>query len=137
MLLLALQAGAERPDGPPPQGGDQQGDRPQGDRGPGGPGGGGYHLLPRFAEERLELTPEQRDQLNELEKEVKAKLGQILTPEQMKILQEARPPRRDGGRQGGPHGAGGPNGGGPDGGGPRRGGEGHDQDEAQPPSPAK
>lgn len=107
--------GAPPQDGPPPQEGGQQGqadhqpgDRPPSDR----PGGGGFHLIPRFVQEKLELSQEQQDQIDQLEKETKAKLEKILTPEQMQILQTARPPRPNNGGQGGGQNRGGPNGGG-------------------------
>jgi Spy/CpxP family protein refolding chaperone len=80
--------------------------------GPGGPGGGpgrgpgGFHLLPRFAVEKLNLTDDQTKQIAELEKETKAKLAKILTPDQMKTLETARP-QRGGPGQGGPGGQGG------------------------------
>jgi Spy/CpxP family protein refolding chaperone len=77
--------------------------------GQGGRHGGpppGFHLLPRFAVDRLNLTEDQQSKIAELEKETKAKLAQILTPEQMKTLEELRPPRPMGG-QGGPGDAGG------------------------------
>jgi hypothetical protein len=51
------------------------------------------HLIPPFAAEKMNLTDDQRKQLDDLAKEVKAKLEKILTPEQMEILREARPPR--------------------------------------------
>jgi hypothetical protein len=96
--------------------------------GPGGPGGGGRggfggppqpgQILPSFVQERLNLTAEQKKQLEELQKEVDGKLGQILTEAQQKQLKEMQ--------QGG--GRGGPGGRGP-GGGPRGGGGG------PPPSP--
>jgi len=99
--------------------------------GPGGPGGpgGGAHLIPRFAEEKLNLSEDQRREIADLEREMKDKLAKILTPDQMKTLEEARPPQRGqggpgGGGQGGPGGGGqsGPGGGGP--GGPGAGGPG-------------
>ena len=68
-----------------------------GSRGHGGPGGG-FHLLPPFVVERMKLTDDQKKQVAELEKETKAKLDKILTPEQQKTLETARPPRP---RQGG------------------------------------
>jgi len=127
-LALVSQARADdKPDGPPPK---QDGSGPGGPGGQGGPGGpsggrppGGVHIIPRFAEEKLNLTDDQKKQVADLEKEVKEKLAKILTPEQMKILAEARPPRGGpgggqggpGGGQGGPGGRGGP--GGPGGGG--------------------
>ena len=51
------------------------------------------HLIPPFAAEKMNLTDDQRKQLDDLAKEVQGKLEKILTPEQMKILQDARPPR--------------------------------------------
>src|SRR6266498_1243311 len=66
---------------------------------PGGPGGppggpGGFpqpgQVLPGFLQERLNLTAEQKKQLDELQKEVDAKLAKILTTEQKKTLQETR-----------------------------------------------
>jgi Spy/CpxP family protein refolding chaperone len=106
-LSLAMKnAGAQPPDGPQPQDGGQQGqnDRPQGDRPP-----GGFHLIPRFAEEKLELSDDQKEQIKQLEAEVKTKLEAILTPEQMKTLETACPPRpnNNGGGQGGQGGQGG------------------------------
>jgi hypothetical protein len=81
--------------------------------GPEGPGGpeGGFHLIPRFAVEKMDLTADQLQQIAELEKETKAKLDKILTPEQQKTLEEARPPLPGG--QGGRPGGGGPGSGGP------------------------
>ena len=107
-----------------------------GDGGPGGPprhghgrrggpdGLGGFHLLPPFVVEKLDLTKEQQKKLAKLEKETKARLYKILTPDQRKTLEEARPPRSEqggpaGGRRGPGAGEGGP--GGPGGG---RGGSG-------------
>jgi Spy/CpxP family protein refolding chaperone len=100
---------------PPSQNNDQNGpaDGPP-PRGPGGPGG--FHLLPRFVMEKLDLTDDQKDQVRALEKDTKAKLEKILTPAQMKVLQETRPPRRPG--PGGPDGQGAGPGPGGDGGGP-------------------
>ena len=40
------------------------------------------HLIPPFAAEKMKLTDDQRKQLDELAKEVKARLDKILTPEQ-------------------------------------------------------
>jgi len=107
--LVAMSNAADRPDGPPPPPREDGG-------GPGGPGGdrprragppGGVHVIPRFAEDKLNLTDVQRKQIADLEKEMKDKLAQILTPEQLKTLEQARPPRgpgRDG--PGGPQGPG-------------------------------
>jgi Spy/CpxP family protein refolding chaperone len=112
-------------DSPPQDGGGPGGGQDGGGGGPGDPGNGppppgrgGYHLIPRFAQERLNLTDDQQQQINQLEKDTKAKLAKILTPDQMKILETARPPRPPRGgpddQQGGP--GGGPGGGGQGGG---------------------
>jgi len=71
------------PDGPP-EGGPPGPDAP-------GNASGEFHLLPRF--EMEQLTPARRQQIAELEKKTKARLDKILTPEQQKVLMEARPPR--------------------------------------------
>ena len=115
MALASAARADDKPDGPPPK---QDGAGAGGAGGQGGPGGGGrppggIHLIPRFAEEKLNLTDDQKKQVADLEKEVKEKLAKILTPDQMKTLAEARPPRGPGGGQGGPGGGqGGPGGGG-------------------------
>lgn len=89
---------------PPPQGHDGGG--APGAGGPGGRGGhdggpgGGFHVLPPFVIEKLNLTDDQKKQIADLEKEVKAKLDTILTDEQKKTLSEARPQRRPGGDAG-------------------------------------
>jgi Spy/CpxP family protein refolding chaperone len=78
--------------------------------GEGGQGGGpkhkpgGIHLLPPRAEEKLNLTADQKKQLADLEAEVKAKIEKILTPEQMEQLKQMRPPRPPVGPGGGPKG---------------------------------
>jgi len=104
-IILALALGvsawsvtAQEQGGQPPSG-----ERPPGrEGGPGGPGGrGGFHLLPPRAQEQLNLTADQQKQLAALEAEVKAKLEKILTPEQLKQLQQMRPPPRPGGMGGG------------------------------------
>jgi hypothetical protein len=51
--------------------------------------------------EKLNLTDDQVQQIAELERETKAKLDKILTPEQRKILSQTRPPRPG---EGGPNG---------------------------------
>jgi hypothetical protein len=104
-----------------PQGGFAGGPAGQAGRGPGGPGGGmgpqpGYHLIARYAVERLNFTPEQQQQISALEKETKAALDKILTPEQRKILNASRPPELQGG-MGRPNQSGGPPGPGPGAGG--------------------
>ncbi len=119
MVIAALAVPAPAQDGP---GGGGPGGPPRRD-GPGGRGGpaGGFHLIPPFAIERMKLTDDQKKQLAELEKETKAKLYKILTPEQRKTLETARPPRpRQGGGRRGP-------GGGPGEGGPGDGGPGGDE----------
>jgi outer membrane protein assembly factor BamB len=67
---------------------------------PGGKGGrvpGGFggplqpgQLIPSFLQDRLQLTDEQKKQLEALQKEVDARLGQILTAEQQKQLKGKR-----------------------------------------------
>jgi hypothetical protein len=107
---------------------------PQGDDGPGGPGGrgpggpggpggrgpGGFgppqpgQIMPSFLQEMLKLTPDQKKQFDELQKEVDSKLAKILTDDQKKQLKEMRDrfPGGPGGR-GGPGGPGRPGPGGP------------------------
>src|SRR5262249_10750025 len=86
VLLIASVAFAQPPGGPGPGG--------QPPFGPGGfvvapqPG----QILPPFLQERLNLTPAQKKQLEELQKETDAKLAKLLTPEQQKMLQEMRNP---------------------------------------------
>lgn len=89
--------------------------------GPGGPGGGpgGFmgppprpgEILPMMVQNRLRLTPDQKKEIDALQKEVDSKLEKILNDEQKKTLEEMRrrgpggpggPPR--GGRPGGPGG---------------------------------
>ena len=84
---------------------EEKGPPPPPDQGQGGPGGhppGGFHLLPPFAMDKLNLTEDQQKQIADLEKETKEKLDKILTPEQIKMLSEMRPPRPpgEGGRGG-------------------------------------
>ncbi len=94
-------------------------------RGFGGPGGmmGGPprpgEVLPPMLQQRLRLSPEQKAQLAELQKEVDARLAKILDDEQRAQLEQMRnrgPGRPPGGR-GGPGGPppGGPGGPPPDG----------------------
>jgi hypothetical protein len=56
---------------------------------PGGPPRPG-EVLPPFVRDRLNLTDAQKKQLEELQKEVEARLAQILTEEQKKQLKEVR-----------------------------------------------
>jgi hypothetical protein len=134
--------GDRRPGGPPdrrgPGGPDDRGpgdrgpgDRGPGDRGPGGPGGrgpGGFgrfggppqpgQILPGFLQERLNLTADQKKQLEALQKDIDAKLAKILTDEQKDQLKEMRERFGRfgrGGRGPGGFGPGGPGGRGPGG----------------------
>lgn len=107
------------------------GDRPEG--GPGGPFGGppgdGFgppgaggpprpgQILPPFLQDELELSDNQREEVDALQKEVDAKLDKILTSEQRDRLREMRGRRGPGaGGQGGPGGRGADGGRGRDGG---------------------
>jgi len=72
----------------------------EGGAGPGGRPPAGFHLLPRHVMENLDLTDEQDDQVRALEQETKRKLYEILTPEQRKLVDQARPPRRPPGGEG-------------------------------------
>jgi hypothetical protein len=88
---------------------------PGGRGGPGGPGGfgrGGFggppqpgQVLPPFLRETLNLTAEQQKQVEELQKDVDARLDKILTDEQKQRLREMRGrggrPGFEGGRPGG------------------------------------
>src|SRR3712207_1523392 len=92
-LAAALIVAASTSAQPPGEG--KKPDRP-GDGGPGGPPPGfkgGFprpgQVLPGFLQGRLKLTPEQRKQVEELQKEVDDRLAKILTEEQKKTLQEA------------------------------------------------
>jgi outer membrane protein assembly factor BamB len=85
-------------------GGGPGGSGPGGGGGPGGFGGAPQpgQVMPSFLQERLNLTAEQKKQLEELQKEVDGKLGKILADEQQKQLKETRP----GAGRGGPGGRG-------------------------------
>jgi len=69
---------------------------PPGGFGPGGPGGPMMgmprpgEVLPPMLQQRLRLTAEQKSQVENLQKEVDAKLAQILTDDQQKSLKEMR-----------------------------------------------
>ena len=92
--------------------------------GPGGPGGPGFgggpgrgmggpgQVLPPFLQDALNLTDAQRKQLEELQKEVDAKLAKILTDAQRQQFREMRErgPGGPGFRPGGPGGRPGPEG---------------------------
>jgi hypothetical protein len=71
-------------------------------------------LLPPHAFEALKLTDDQKKQIKALEADVKTKLEAILTPAQLELLKQFRPPHHPGG--GGPGGS--KAGGGPEGGAP-------------------
>jgi hypothetical protein len=75
--------------------------RPHRGGGRGGSGGGGppppgMHVIPPFAEAKLNLTEGQKGQIAGLASDMKVKLGKVLTAEQMKTLEEARPPQGGG-----------------------------------------
>ncbi len=57
-------------------------------------------VLPPFAMEGLQLTDDQKKKLGELEKEVRAKLLTVLTPDQVETLKELKGPKgpQDGGK---------------------------------------
>jgi len=54
---------------------------------------GGFHLLSPRTQDLLALNPDQQKQVAALEIEVKGKLDTILTPEQLKQLEQMRPSR--------------------------------------------
>jgi hypothetical protein len=85
----------------------------------GGPPGGGFRpgeVLPRMFQARLNLSAEQKAQIEALQKDVDAALEKILNDEQKRQWKElrSRGPGGPGGRRG-PGGPGGPGGGGPGG----------------------
>jgi len=94
-------------------GGFDDGGPPGRGRGPGGRGMMGGpprpgQVLPPMAQQMLNLTDDQKKQVDELQKEVDAKLAKILTPQQLDQLKQM-PGRGPGGRGGfGPGGPGGP-----------------------------
>ena len=132
VLLLALALSASTSlllaqDATPPADGQQP---PAGEHGPRG-SRGWVHILPPGADQRLDLTDDQRKQIADLEADVKTKLEKILTSEQIGKLKKLHPQRGQGGGPGGPGGNGGPEGGpgdgpqgGPDGGPAGPGGQG-------------
>ncbi len=103
--------------------------------GPGGPGGGPGgpggpmgsppkpgEVLPQMMRSRLKLTDEQQTQLDDLQKDVDARMAKILTDSQKTQLKQMSsmrgpggPPGGGRGGRGGPGGPGGPPPGGPDG----------------------
>ena len=106
--VFTLSAESQPPDG----GGKDKGQRGGQRGGPGGQGGPGRfelgRVIPPFARDELQLTPDQEKQIAALEKDVKAKLMKILTADQQKQLQDMRPPRGGPGGPGGPGGDDGP-----------------------------
>ena len=66
------------------------------------------NLFPPQAREGLKLTAEQEKQVADLQNEVKEKLTKILTADQLKFLEDFRPPRGPGGPGGGSEGKDGP-----------------------------
>lgn len=99
-LFVTAAIAAFAQDGPP-----EKPQRPgSGQAGPGGGMFGGFHLVPPFLLERLKLTTEQQKDVADLQKETKAKLYKILTPEQQKTLEEFRPMRGSQAGPGGPEG---------------------------------
>ena len=108
-------------DNPPPPRGDRE-PPPDGPGGPGGPPPGGPcgrfgpprpgTIFPMFLRDALKLTDDQKKQLDDLQKDVDAKLDKILTDDQRKQLKEMRPPRGPGSPggpgDGPPRGPGGP-----------------------------
>jgi Ca2+-binding EF-hand superfamily protein len=117
--------GGQGPGGPPDGGPGGRGPGGRGGRGgppDGGPGGFGGpprpgQILPAFMQDELNLNADQKKQLNDLQKEVDARMAKILTSEQKKQLDDMRMgPGGPGGRGpgGGRGGRGGPPDGGPD-----------------------
>ena len=51
------------------------------------------HAIPPFVEDKLNLTPEQEKQLDDLEAEMRSQLSKILTPDQKKQWRASGPPR--------------------------------------------
>lgn len=113
-ILIALAIGAStcllqaQPDNQPPGAPGEGGQRP-GRRQFGGPGG--FHVIPPFAQQQLNLTDDQKKQIEALEKDTKAKLDNILTDEQKKKLKDMQDNMRRRFGQGGQGGPGGPGGG--------------------------
>jgi hypothetical protein len=120
--LAAKEQSNEQRGGPPGFGGGPPGFGPRGGGPPGGAPPGGFmmglgrpgEILPWMIQERLKLTPEQKADLADLQKEVDAKLDKILSAEQKTQLKEMRErgpcrfgPRAPGGPPGG-RGFGGP-----------------------------
>lgn len=107
VLLLMVSTASAQTQGSPPGGT------------PGGPPGGfkGFdfpqpgQILSAFIQDQLKLSPEQKKQIAELQKDVDAKLTSMLTPEQKKSMQNMRPGKGGFGPPGGKGGFGPPPGG--------------------------
>jgi len=93
LAASSLTALAQDPAGSPPPGGE------------GHRGGRALSVLPPRAEQQLNLTADQKKQVADLDAEVKTKLEQILTADQLAQLKQLRP---QGGRGHGGPGEGGP-----------------------------
>ena len=112
-LFLAMTATAQ------PPGGGGKGDK--GGFGGKGGGAGGFgmrsqpgQILPQFIQESLKLTDDQKKQLDDLQKDVDAKLDKMLTVDQkteLKAMRERGPGGQGGGKGGGKGGPGGGKGG--------------------------
>jgi Spy/CpxP family protein refolding chaperone len=87
-LLLICMVSAQPPEGPGP-GGFPGGRPPFGPGGFAGPSQPGQ-VLPPFLQARLNLTAEQKKQVEQLQKDVDARLAKILTAEQKKMLEQMR-----------------------------------------------
>jgi hypothetical protein len=114
LTALAARMAADEPQGGGRRGGFGPPGGPGGFGPPGGRGGRGFggppqpgQILPPFLQDRLNLTAEQKEQLEGLQKEIDGKLAKILTEEQKKQLKEMREGFRRGGPGGPPGGEGG------------------------------
>ena len=86
----------------PVGGGRPDGARPDGFRREGIAGGqaapGGVQMPPMRAHEQLKLSDEQKEQIEAIHAEMKARLDEVLTPEQLEQMKNMRPPMRQGGQ---------------------------------------
>ena len=96
------------PDGPPDFGKSKGPDGPPSSGGPKGPGGPPGQILPAGLRDVLNLTPEQRKQVDDLQQEIDKKLAMILTEAQRMQFKEIGVMRPKSGPPGGPGGPGGP-----------------------------
>lgn len=79
--FVACEAAAQRADDPSARGTGSGGGAPE------------FHLLPPPVQEQLNLTSVQQRQLATLESQIRARLADILSPEQLRLLEQTRPPR--------------------------------------------